>query len=183
MKSYDDLQRFKEKTQTNHIEFRDMSDQTRSSDGANWPIIRQLMDDGTESTFGHAQSLHIAPPQPVSKDTFSPRSVPGDQDPQVQRPVAIPNVTAFVAAKPTLQPEESLLASISAQLKPVPSASRVSAPVDASPGAVVESSVPPTSGEQPRFKQLYQSAQEPQGSPLPKDTQLHDLLERIASCR
>lgn len=194
MKSYDDLQRFKEKTQTNHIEFRDMSDQTRSSDSANWPIIRQLMDDSPESTFGQAQSLHIAPPQPVADDAFcqqvASRIVP---EKQPRTGPALPqNVTASVTERPVGQGDESLLHSISAQLNPAnhplssadtPETVGDCAPAKPQSVEIVEAPVTTASGGLPRFKQLFHSVPEPHDSPLPKDTQLHDLLERIASCR
>lgn len=142
MKSYDDLQRFKEKTQTNHIEFKDMSEQTRNSDSANWAIIKQLMDEGAESALGNGQSVHVAAPQPVTDDLFSrpvtpsaPQVVPAQPQskPQSQQHPAQPaNVAAFVAAKPAAQPGGSLLDSISASLKPAPVAGQPQ------PAAVVE---------------------------------------------
>ncbi len=76
MKSYDDLQRFKEKTQTNHIEFKDMSDQTRHADNTNWSIIRQLMSGSAESSLGNGQRIDVVVPQPADARAFSPASVP-----------------------------------------------------------------------------------------------------------
>ncbi len=203
MKSYDDLQRFKEKTQTNHIEFRDMSDQTRSSDGANWAIIRQLMDEDAEATLGNGQSVQVSAPQPVAVDTFSQQSAPATM--QAAQEVIRPSqsVAAFVAAKPAVQTSTSLLDSISGQLKPAAGVAQ-SAPIPEEPKDVPSSSsVAPQTARQPeasappvtsrsadvhdadntRFKQLFNATPESQASPLPKDTQLHALLERIASCR
>lgn len=147
MKSYDDLQRFKEKTQTNHIEFKDMSEQTRNSDSANWAIINQLMDEGAESALGNGQSVHVAAPQRVTDELFSrpatpsapqvvpspPQSIPHSQ----QHPAQPANVAAFVAAKPAMQPGGSLLDSISASLKPVQAAEQPQPAAIAEPSPVV----------------------------------------------
>ncbi|MGE9552926.1 cellulose biosynthesis protein BcsO [Erwinia amylovora] len=194
MKSYDDLQRFKEKTQTNHIEFKDMSEQTRNSDSANWAIIKQLMDEGAESALGNGQSVHVAAPQRVTDELFSrpatssapqvvpspPQSIPHSQ----QQPA---NVAAFVAAKPAVQPGGSLLDSISASLKPVQAAEQPQPAAIAEPSPVVNPlDAPPVqaaSAEQPRFKQLFSSAPEQPDGSLSKGTLLQPLLERIASCR
>lgn len=121
MKSYDDLQRFKEKTQTNHIEFKDMSEQTKNSDSANWAIIRQLMNDGAAPTLGNGQSVDVAAPQPVAEDAFSRPSTitrSGSVTPSTTPPDT--KVAAFVAAKPVTG-GQSLLESISASLKPASS--------------------------------------------------------------
>ncbi|WP_158616046.1 cellulose biosynthesis protein BcsO [Erwinia sp. 198] len=115
MKSYDDLQRFKEKTLTNHIEFKDMSEQTRNADQANWAIIRQLMSEGAESALGNGQRTDVAAPQLAAADLFSqpaPVKIPA----QASAPLSS-RVAAFVTAKPAAQ-SGSLLESISASLKP-----------------------------------------------------------------
>lgn len=115
MKSYDDLQRFKEKTLTNHIEFKDMSEQTRNADQTNWAIIRQLMNEGAEPALGNGQRTDVAAPQPAAADLFSqpaPVKIPA----QASAPLSS-RVAAFVAAKPAAQ-SGSLLESISASLKP-----------------------------------------------------------------
>ena len=123
MKSYDDLQRFKEKTQTNHIEFKDMSEQTKNSDNANWAIIKQLMNDDAESALDNGQRIDVAAPQPIAENTFTaPPVQPGAQlqtQPHSLRPVAQQhNVAAFVARPVGAQEGGSLLESISASLKP-----------------------------------------------------------------
>lgn len=123
MKSYDDLQRFKEKTQTNHIEFKDMSEQTKNSDNANWAIIKQLMNDDAESALGNGQRIDVAAPQPITEETFIAPAVQPQAQLQTQphslRPVAQESsVAAFVARPPGAQVGGSLLDSISASLKP-----------------------------------------------------------------
>ncbi|KGT95077.1 hypothetical protein NG99_05430 [Erwinia typographi] len=119
MKSYDDLQRFKEKTQTNHIDFKDMSEQTKNSDSANWAIIKQLMNEGAETGLGNGQSIDVPAPQPIAEDTFIAPAAP------VARPqpaVQSHSVAAFVAKPAATQIGASLLDSISASLKPTPAA-------------------------------------------------------------
>ncbi|MGB9095118.1 cellulose biosynthesis protein BcsO [Erwinia sp.] len=133
MKSYDDLQRFKEKTQTNHIEFKDMSEQTKNSDSANWAIIKQLMNDGAESALGNGQRIDVPAPQPIAEDTFiatsaqrQPVSPPPVKQPRPQPAApsharAQPHSIASLVAKPAAtQIGASLLDSISASLKPAP---------------------------------------------------------------
>jgi len=129
MKSYDDLQRFKEKTQTNHIEFKDMSDQMRHADSPNWAIIRQLMNAGAESALGNGQRIDVAAPQPADARAFSPANVPLKTSPvQAEQPVLSPppaprqSLAAFAAAKPAAQPGGSLFDNISALLGPAESA-------------------------------------------------------------
>ncbi|WLS79070.1 cellulose biosynthesis protein BcsO [Erwinia pyri] len=129
MKSYDDLQRFKEKTQTNHIEFKDMSDQTMNSDAANWAIIKQLINEGSEAALGNGQLTDIAAPQPIAGDTFTaphtslqalltqPHSL--RPQPVAEASVQPHSVAAFVAKPAAAQIGASLLESISASLKPV----------------------------------------------------------------
>lgn len=133
MKSYDDLQRFKEKTQTNHIEFKDMSEQTKNSDSANWAIIKQLMNEGAEPALGNGQLTDIAAPQPITDDIFMAPLATLPTQPHSLRPQPVahasvqPGVAAFVAKPATTRIGASLLESISASLKPVPTGEAVSA--------------------------------------------------------
>ena len=71
MKNYDDLQRFKDKTRTGAIEFKDMSAQNKHSDTSNWAIIKQLMNTGDDdSVLSHAGSIAVPAPQAVKADEF-----------------------------------------------------------------------------------------------------------------
>ncbi|MGK3124363.1 cellulose biosynthesis protein BcsO [Candidatus Pantoea formicae] len=69
MKNYDDLQRFKEKTKTLDIAFKDMSGQSLEADHSQWAIIRQL---GThnEPELGSGQRIDLPQPQPIRGDEF-----------------------------------------------------------------------------------------------------------------
>lgn len=192
MKSYDDLQRFKEKTQTNHIEFKDMSEQTKNSDNTNWAIIKQLMTDDAEPTLGNGQRIDVAAPQPVGEDVFKAVHVQPEAVLQTQphslRPVAQQHSVAALVARPVgAQVGGSLLDSISASLKPA------AEPAPAAAETLLAAAQPdafaappartPVQAELPRFKQLFSTAPEPSIVALSKDTLLQPLLERIASCR
>lgn len=208
MKSYDDLQRFKEKTQTNHIEFKDMSEQTRNADNTDWAIIRQLMSD--ESSLGNGQRIDVAAPQPVAADLFSKTNAEAARvaTPSAAAPAS---VAAFVAAKPAAQ-GGSLLDSISASLKPAvqPVAVAVEpAPLSATepekrPLLNAQPSIPaspqnaslldavraeppsfsaPAAARDTRFKPLFSTTGARAVEALPKETPLQPLLEKIALCR
>ncbi len=159
MKSYDDLQRFKEKTQTNHIEFKDMSEQTKNSDSANWAIIKQLMNDGAESTLGNGQRIDVPAPQPIAEDSLD--ALLGQAAQPVQPPVQQPkpphqppthapshSVAPLVAKPAAAQIGGSLLDSISASLKPAPVAEPAPEPQAVNP---VNEAQHPLASAQPAF--------------------------------
>lgn len=72
MNSYDDLQRFKEKTHTSAIDFKDMSAEKQGNAMGDWPIINQLKPDeeGT-SPFTGAGRTSVISPDVVKPGTFS----------------------------------------------------------------------------------------------------------------
>lgn len=159
MKSYDDLQRFKEKTQTNHIEFKDMSEQTKNSDSANWAIIKQLMNDGAESALGNGQRIDVPAPQPIAEDSLD--ALLGHAAQPVQPPVQQPkpphqppthapshSVAPLVAKPAAAQIGGSLLDSISASLKPAPVAEPAPKPQAVNP---VNEAQHPLASAQPDF--------------------------------
>lgn len=123
MKSYDDLQRFKEKTQTDHIEFKDMSEQSLNSDTTNWAIIKQLLNDDAGSVLEKSQRIDVAAPQPIDPSSFAPPPAP------VAAAPAKPAVQSF--ATTTAASGGSLLDSISSSLKSATAAA--AAPVTAPP--------------------------------------------------
>ncbi|WP_312054806.1 cellulose biosynthesis protein BcsO [Pantoea brenneri] len=72
MKNYDDLQRFKEKTQTLDIAFKDMSGQTQeAAEHSKWSLIRQLASDAQQNALGGGQRIDLPQPQPLRGDEFS----------------------------------------------------------------------------------------------------------------
>lgn len=167
MKSYDDLQRFKEKTQTNHIEFKDMSEQTKNSDSANWAIIKQLMNDGAESTLGNGQRIDVPAPQPIAEDSLD--ALLGHAAQPVQPPVQQPkpphqppthapshSVAPLVAKPAAAQIGGSLLDSISASLKPAPVAEPAPEPQAVNPFNEAQN---PLASAQPAFAAAAPAAQ------------------------
>ncbi|WP_455916410.1 cellulose biosynthesis protein BcsO [Pantoea agglomerans] len=178
MKSYDDLQRFKEKTQTNHIEFKDMSEQTKNSDSANWAIIKQLMNDGAESALGNGQRIDVPAPQPIAEDSLDallgqaaqPVQPVQQPKPQHQPPTHAPShsVAPLVAKPAAAQMGASLLDSISASLKPAPVAEPAPEPQAVNP---VNEAQHPQASAQPAFAaqaaaQPAPAAVAPTASPL-----------------
>lgn len=131
MKSYDDLQRFKEKTQTNHIEFKDMSEQVLNSDTTHWAVIKQLLNDGAGSVLDNGQLIARVVPQPIKPAAFT-------SSPSETAAVAssLP-VQSYVPATPAASDRvgASLLDSISASLQPV------AAPVERVAAAPVQAPV------------------------------------------
>lgn len=212
MKSYDDLQRFKEKTQTNNIKFKDMSEQTLESDTTNWAIIKQLLNDNkADSALERGQSIEVVQPQPIEKDQFATPVSPH----QV--------VKSFVSAPSVSSQSGTLLDSIAATLKPA--AAQPEAPVVAQPAAqnltspasavvpeqatvsllqqaaaqlptaeAQEAAAPVTQSfaakvaaaptdTTPRFKQLFNTRHSGPAAAVSKDALLKPLLEKIALCR
>lgn len=75
MKNYDDLQRFKEKTQTLDIDFKDMSGQAQSADHHQWAILRQLSTDDAPE-LGQGQRIDLPQPQPAGPEAFAAPAIP-----------------------------------------------------------------------------------------------------------
>ncbi|RWR02276.1 hypothetical protein ED28_07805 [[Pantoea] beijingensis] len=196
MKSYDDLQRFKEKTQTNDIKFKDMSEQAGESDITHWAIIRQLLSHDTlEPVLGQGQSIDLIHPQPVDKYTFSaPLSAPSS---------GTSGKPAFSVAPSAAAPARgSLLDSIAAELNTTPAAVSQSAAVEQPPAMERPDSVasaPISNGQQrpvaaavaptkhaeptPRYSSLFSATGTANRVVMTKDTLLKPLLEKIALCR
>ena len=188
MKSYDDLQRFKEKTQTNHIEFKDMSEQTLNSTTTNWAIIKQLLNEGAGSVLDNSQRIDRAVPQPIDFADFTSSSV--ENVPAIS---SLP-VQSFVPATPGASDRvgASLLDSISASLQPAavvpaqPVFQAATAPVPqpvATQPVIAAHSPADEAPANVSYKQLFSTAAAPGSAALPKDMLLHPLLEKIASCR
>ena len=128
MKSYDDLQRFKEKTQTNHIEFKDMSEQSLHSDSSNWAIIKQLLSDGSDPVLDKSQRIDVVAPQPIDPSVLlAPPVAAAPAQP-------LPSFSALEDRTPSVC--ASLFDSISSSLKP-------GTPPEASVPATPQPEVPP----------------------------------------
>ncbi len=185
MKSYDDLQRFKEKTHTQDIHFKDMSEQTLASDNTHWAIIKQLLQNETgDSVLDRGQSVDRVTPQPIQKDAF------------VAPPVASP----LVGEPPAPGVKSSLLDSVATTLK---SAVSLSLNEVKQPDTIMSALItPPVNAASEPLPLLQQAAQHIHPEPSPstserykplfrargvtaivsKETLLKSLLEKIALC-
>lgn len=122
MKNYDDLQRFKEKTKTLDIAFKDMSGQSQEADHSQWAIIRQLATDN-EPELGSGQRIDLPQPQPIRGDEFT-------------APVqAAPAVVAPVASTPRGSILDSLAATAPVESAPATSPTGVSSLFPPAPAA------------------------------------------------
>lgn len=186
MKNYDDLQRFKEKTQTLDIAFKDMSGQLQEpAENSQWTLIRQLANNEETSTpFSGSQRIDLPQPQPLRGDEFHARAAA----PALRQPLAV----APAAARSTLL--DSLTGSAPAAAAPAraslfpPPPEPMLAPVEPAPAsalpapAVSAPSAAPRAAPERRFGGLFR-ARHSEPASLPKETLLKPLLEKIALCR
>ncbi len=176
MKSYDDLQRFKDKTRTGAIGFKDMSAQTQQLNTSHWAIIKQLAGEDDDSVLAQAGSIAVPVPQAVK---------PGEFDAAFAKPAAVQQSVSggLAAAAPIekaaqlpLAQEKTAAVSLFEQLAPAPAAP-APAPEPAKPLAA------PTKAEPVRFEQLFAAKGSTTANHPAKDLPLQPLLEMIASCR
>ncbi|MFP2505768.1 cellulose biosynthesis protein BcsO [Buttiauxella gaviniae] len=196
MKNYDDLQRFKDKTRTGAIEFKDMSAQNQQSEASSWTIIKQLMNAGDDdSVLAQAGSISVPAPQAVKADEFDashfrpitaqPISNTASQGsilnslnsalPEAKSAISQPETgkpttnTLFEQLAPVVAPPEPVIEPIKEIVKPaVVSAPQAPAPVKTEPV---------------RFDKLFAAKGNTARSHPAKDLPLQPLLEMIASCR
>lgn len=71
MNHYDDLQRFKEKTRTQSLDFKDLSSHAAAREQGDWVILNQLSPgEEKESSLAMGGSVSLPIPQPVPTDMF-----------------------------------------------------------------------------------------------------------------
>ncbi len=85
MKNYDDLQRFKDKTRTGDINFKDLSAQNKQASNSGWAIINQLAGVDSDAALTKAGSVAVPVPQAMK---------PGELD------AAFASLTKTPAAEP-----------------------------------------------------------------------------------
>lgn len=205
MKNYDDLQRFKDKTRTGDINFKDFSAQNKQASNSGWAIINQLAGVATDAVLAQGGSIAVPIPQAVKPGeldaafaglTTSPEVTPAgaapsilqsvnansaDQEGQTQLNAAVPSLfdqlrpEAAVKEVPAVEPQPGFLATPA----PAPVVAAVAAPV----AAPVEPPVAPKPAEPVRFDQLFATKASGRASHPVKDLPLQPLLEKIASCR
>lgn len=117
MNHYDDLQRFKDKTRTQHLDFKDLSSQNHGSEQGNWAIINQLSPATEESTLAMGGHVSTAIPQAVNPEIFAVKETTPPAD----------NVSHAVPASAPVA--TSLLQDVASQLSAAPEP--VSAPAPA----------------------------------------------------
>ena len=163
MNHYDDLQRFKDKTRNQALDFKDFSGQNQVSDQGSWAILNQLQPQAETDTFAHGGHVSLAAPQPVSAETFTQAEA-----------TPLPDVTAVDIipsnASSIFQGVAEQLATQAESLPmPTPAPVCVAAPVHA-----------PT---EVNFSRLFAPAASAPKPAAEKNQPLNSLLERIATCR
>ncbi|WHQ75393.1 cellulose biosynthesis protein BcsO [Pantoea sp. Lij88] len=199
--NYDDLQRFKEKTQTLDIDFKDMSGQTQeAAEHSKWALIRQLAKEEQQTPFGSGQRIDLPQPQPLRGDEFTapppeapPRPVTLSAKPAMAARTSILDSLSgsnLPAASPTERGPSSLFppppprqipAESVAVLRAEPVAAPRAEPIRTATVAEHQPVITPAAphSEPERFGALFRS----RDVTLPKETLLKPLLEKIALCR
>lgn len=191
MNHYDDLQRFKDKTRTQSLDFKDLSAQTAASERGDWAILDQLSPPTEkETTLAMGGSVSQIVPQPVSADAFVPHDVPPartvshvDAPHETRSASIMQSVTAQMT--PQVEPEVVAKSAPQAVIQPQP-APAIAAPPVPQPAPVSRPSAPAASSDAVNYSRLFA----PKTADIPgkaekeeKDQPLKSLLERIASCR
>lgn len=172
MNHYDDLQRFKEKTRTHSLKFKDLSSEAAAGEKGDWVILNQLIPAEEESSLAMGGSVSLPVPQRVPADMFH----------QVERAV-VQTVPAPSAPAPALSipPSAPQPVPVTDRMAVVPAAtvSRPAAqPIPVPPARPRPALAPTAEG----FAHLFATkTAEPVAKD--KDQSLKSLLERIATCR
>ena len=201
MKNYDDLQRFKDKTRTGDINFKDLSAQNKQASNSGWAIINQLAGVDSDAALAKAGSVAVPVPQAVKPGeldaafaslTKTPVAEPAGSAPSIMQSLQVES--ADKTAQTQLNPAAL---SLFDQLRPeaTPHATVKETPVAAAPSAFhpapalapvqapAETVTPPKPAEPVRFEQLFATKTSATASHPVKDLPLQPLLEKIASCR
>lgn len=164
MSYYDDLQRFKEKTRTQSLHFKDLSSQAPTREQSDWIILNQLTP-GEEKESSLAMGLSLPIPQPVPADMFHWVETEPEHTPAptvAPTPVAQQVVTPPTTPPVMTEPAPAIAAAPAQRIAPRP----VVTPAQASDG----------------FAHLF-AAKAAEPAAKNKDQPLKSLLERIATCR
>lgn len=167
MNHYDDLQRFKDKTRNQALDFKDFSGQNQASDQGSWAILNQLLPETETDVFAQGGHVSLAAPQPVSAEAFSLTHV---------TPVS---ESVTLDATPVHTP--SIFQGVAEQLATPAETSPVPAPEPAPIRAVAPAPVQPPVDV--NFSRLFAPAATAPQPAAEKNQPLNSLLERIATCR
>ncbi|MCU6681910.1 cellulose biosynthesis protein BcsO [Leclercia sp. H6W5] len=201
MKNYDDLQRFKDKTRTGDIHFKDLSAQNKQASNSGWAIINQLAGVDSDAALAKAGSVAVPVPQAVKPGeldaafaslTKTPVAEPAGSAPSIMQSLQVESAdntaqTQLSPAAPSLFDQLRPEATPHATVKETPVAAAPSAfhpaPALAPVQAPAETVTPPKPAEPVRFEQLFATKTSATASHPVKDLPLQPLLEKIASCR
>jgi len=208
MKNYDDLQRFKDKTRTGDINFKDLSAQNKQASNSGWAIINQLAGVDSDAALAKAGSVAVPVPQAMKPGELDAAFASLTKTPAAEPVGSAPSILQSLShdkAENAAQTQRHPAApSLFEQLHPeaVPHASVKETPVAAAPSAFhpaaqavaplhasapaqapAEAVTPPKPAEPVRFDQLFATKTSGRASHPVKDLPLQPLLEKIASCR
>ncbi len=190
MNHYDDLQRFKEKTRTQSLHFKDLSSQSAAREQGDWVILNQLAPGEKESSLAMGGSVSLPLPQQVPADTFLwVEAAPAQAAPEPTPPILTPEPTpaaavvvpAAVAPSPVAQaaaPAEAVPALPAAAPIPAPAPATAPAPSMSPPPSAAPRPLPAAEG----YAHLF-ATKVAEPAAKDKDQPLKSLLERIATCR
>ncbi|MGE0973167.1 cellulose biosynthesis protein BcsO (plasmid) [Klebsiella sp. WOUb02] len=185
MNHYDDLHRFKEKTRTQSLHFKDLSSQAPTREQGDWIILNQLTPgEEKESSLAMGGSVSLPIPQPVPADMFH-----WVEAEPVQSPAPTP-VVKQVATPPIPEPVASSVAA-AVPVEPPPLVAPAAPPVMADPTPAIAAAPAPRIAPRPAvtaaqtndgFAYLF-AAKAAEPAAKNKDQLLKSLLGRIATCR
>lgn len=192
MNHYDDLQRFKEKTRTQSLDFKDLSSHAAAREQGDWVILNQLSPgEEKESSLAMGGSVSLPIPQPVPTDMFhwveaQPAHTPLPSSPVAPAPVMPPPVSVSAPHDPLSVAENTRVAEpapvMAVPLAPAPAVAPAPAPAVApAPPVAVRPAVPSVQAAEGYAHLFAAKAVEPVAKN--KDQPLKSLLERIATCR
>lgn len=197
MNHYDDLQRFKEKTRTQSLDFKDLSSHAAAREQGDWVILNQLSPgEEKESSLAMGGSVSLPIPQPVPTDMFhwveaQPAHPPLPSSPVAPAPVMPPPVSVSAPHDPLSVAENTRVAepapAMAVPLAPAPAVAPDPAPAVAPAPAPAVAPAPPVAVRPAvqaaeGYAHLFAAkAVEPVAKN--KDQPLKSLLERIATCR
>ncbi|MCG1033216.1 cellulose biosynthesis protein BcsO [Bacillus amyloliquefaciens] len=190
MKNYDDLQRFKDKTRTGDINFKDLSAQNKQASSSGWAIINQLAGVNNDAALAKAGSVAVPVPQAVQPGELDTAFASLTKAPAVSSPSIMQSMNVDRAEKEApIQPAPSLFDQLKPEVASQPPVKESPAPqpeVRATPAPVVpiaQATSAPKPAEPVRFEQLFATKASERASHPVKDLPLQPLLEKIASCR
>ncbi|MBD0903693.1 cellulose biosynthesis protein BcsO [Klebsiella grimontii] len=172
MNHYDDLQRFKEKTRTHSLKFKDLSSEAAAGEKGDWVILNQLIPAEEESSLAMGGSVSLPVPQRVPADMFH----------QVERAVVqtapAPSAPAPALSIPPSAPQPVPVTDRMAVVPAAPVSPPAAQPIPVPPARPRPAIAPTAEG----FAHLFATkTAEPVAKD--KDQSLKSLLERIATCR